>query len=98
GFALACVIETEGLMLDVINAMTAPMVLLSEIFFPLSELPAPLPAVASLLPSTQMVRLTRDVLVYGVTDASALLPGMAILGVWAVVTYGASVAAFRWTS
>jgi hypothetical protein len=59
-------------------------------------LPAPLPTLASLLPSTQMVRLTRSVLLYGMTDVSILMPGIAILAAWAAITYAASVRAFRW--
>jgi ABC-2 type transport system permease protein len=96
GFALAAVIKTEAVIIDVINAVTVPLVLLSEIFFPVSELPAPLPALATLLPSTQMVRLTRSVLLYGVTDARVLLPGVAILAAWTLLTYGTSILVFRW--
>ncbi len=96
GFALACVIKTEALMVDVINAVTTPLVLLSEIFFSAAELPGPLPALAAALPSTQMVRLIRAVVLHGVTSPGPLLPGIAILAGWAIVTYVVAMLAFRW--
>lgn len=96
GFALACAVESEGVMVDVINAVVFPLVLLSEIFFPVDDLPGPLPELASALPSTQMVRLTRAVLVQGVTDPRALSTGLLIMAAWGVVTYALSVALFRW--
>jgi ABC-type multidrug transport system permease subunit len=98
GFSLAVVVKTESVMIDVINAVTVPLVLFSEIFFPADELPGPLPQLAAALPSTQMVRLTRDVLLYGVTDASALLPGMLVLVAWSLVNYVVSLALFKWHS
>ncbi len=98
GFSLAVVVKTESVMIDVINAVTVPLVLFSEIFFPADELPGPLPQLAAALPSTQMVRLTRDVLLYGVTDARALLPGMLVLVAWSVVNYAVSLALFKWHS
>jgi ABC-type multidrug transport system permease subunit len=96
GFSLAVVVKTESVMIDVINAVTVPLVLFSEIFFPADELPGPLPAIAAALPSTQMVRLTRDVLLYGITDARALLPGMLVLVLWSIVNYALSLALFKW--
>ncbi|MEO7092980.1 MAG: ABC transporter permease, partial [Polyangiales bacterium] len=74
GFALACVVKTEATMVDVINSITTPLVLLSEIFFPVDELPAPIARFAGALPSTQLVRLVRAVLLHGESRVSALLP------------------------
>lgn len=96
GFALACVIESESLIVDAINALTVPLVFFSEIFFPLSELPSWLGAACSFLPSTAMVRLTREIILFGVTDAAELGPGLAQLVVWAIGTYGIALAAFKW--
>lgn len=96
GFALACVITAEDLVVDVISAVQLPLILLSELFFPLSALPRPLAALGEWLPSTAMVRLARDVLLYGQTELPALLPGLALLGAWAVVTFAASLLVFRW--
>ena len=96
GFALACVIKDEGSMQDVINTITGPLVLLSEIFFSAEELPGPLPQIATALPSTQLVRLSRAVLLQGETSAAALLPGMGIMAIWLAATFAVSVAVFRW--
>ena len=96
GFALACVIRSEGVMIDAINSVTMPLVFLSEIFFSVDELPAPLPAVASALPSTQMVRLLRAVLLQGETQLGPLLPGLGIVALWIGITFGASMLVFRW--
>ncbi|MFO0758634.1 MAG: ABC transporter permease [Byssovorax sp.] len=96
GFALACVIKTEALIVDVINAVTTPLVLFSEIFFPVSELPGPLPAISAALPSTQMVRLIRAVVLLGETDPAPLLPGMALLAGWALGAFAIAMLAFRW--
>jgi ABC-type polysaccharide/polyol phosphate export permease len=96
GFALACVIRAEGHMQDVINAITGPLVLLSEVFFPAEELPGPLPAIAAALPSTQMVRLIRAVLLQDETRLAALGPGLANVTAWMVVMFAASLFAFRW--
>jgi ABC-type multidrug transport system permease subunit len=96
GFALACVVKTEDLVVDVISAVTLPLVLLGETFFPADSLPAPLPAIAEALPPTHMARLARAVLLYGESDPVALLPGLAVLGGWAVVTFAVSLLVFRW--
>ncbi len=96
GFAMACVIKSETLMVDMINALTAPLVFFSEIFFPVSELPSWLGAACGALPSTAMVRLTRDVLLFGVTDATRLGPGLLQLAAWAIAAYGVAIASFKW--
>jgi ABC-type multidrug transport system permease subunit len=96
GFALACVIKTEGHMQDVINTITGPIVLLSEVFFAADALPGPLPQVCAALPSTQLVRLSRAVLLQGETQPGALLPGIGIMAVWLVATFVTSRLVFRW--
>jgi ABC-type multidrug transport system permease subunit len=96
GFALACAIKSESLIVDAINALSVPLVFFSEIFFPLSELPSWLGTACALLPSTAMVRLTREVILFGVTDAATLAPGLLQLGLWAIVMYGIAILLFRW--
>lgn len=96
GFAMACAIEVETSMQDVINAIAGPLVLLSEVFFSADALPGPLPAIASALPSTVLVRLTRAVLLQGETRLGALLPGIGVCSVWLVATFALSLALFRW--
>ena len=96
GFALACLITSEDLVVDVISGVQLPLVLGSEVFFPLAALPAPLATLGEWLPSTAMVRLARAVLLFGETDPAALLPGLALLAAWAGVTFAASLWLFRW--
>lgn len=97
GFAVAAAVPREAMLVDVISASTAPLVLLSEIFFPVDVLPGPLPAVAGALPSTQMVRAVRAVLLEGVVDPRALLPAIAAMVAWMLVTYAIAVLTFRWS-
>ena len=96
GFALACVIKTESLIVDAINAASVPLVFFSEIFFPLSELPSALGTVCALLPSTAMVRLTRAIVLFGATDIAHLWPELLQLGVWSLLMYGVAIALFKW--
>lgn len=96
GFLLACAVKTEGVMVDVINALGTALVFLSEMFFPNDTLPSALAAVTRLLPSTIMVGAIRAVLVFGETRPAALLPPALGLAAWAAATYTASLYAFRW--
>ena len=96
GFALACAIKNPDLVVDLISAVNLPLVLLSEIFFPLSALPKPLAAVGSVLPSTEMVRLLRAVLFHGETDLHALGSGLLVLCGWTVATFAIGLLAFKW--
>ncbi len=96
GFILACAIKNEANMLDLINVLMMPIVFFSEIFFSVDALPAPLAKFAALLPSTQLVRMYRSVLLYGETAPSQLWLGVAILVAWTVVTFLVSVNLFKW--
>lgn len=96
GFALACLIKTESLIVDAINALSVPLVFFSEIFFPLSELPLGLGRVCGLLPSTAMVRLTRQVILFGDTSLSSMSFDLALLAGWAIAMYGVAIALFKW--
>jgi ABC-type polysaccharide/polyol phosphate export permease len=96
GFSLACVIRTESLIVDVISAANIPLVFLSEIFFPLDELPRPLARIGSALPSTEVVRLLRSVLLYGAEDPAELGPGLLLLALWAAASFAVSLWVFKW--
>jgi ABC-2 type transport system permease protein len=96
GFLLACFIRNETAMMDALNVIMAPLVLLSEVFFSADELPTPFPTLSAALPSTQLVRLYRAVLLHGETDPGKLATGLLILTGWTVVTYAASLYLFRW--
>ncbi|MBI3891582.1 MAG: ABC transporter permease [Candidatus Wallbacteria bacterium] len=96
GFALACLVRTEVNLMDTINAVAVVVVLTSEFFFPADELPGPLPALSSALPSTQLVRMLRAILLHGDTTAATLGPGLLVLTAWTVATGAVSLRAFRW--
>jgi ABC-2 type transport system permease protein len=96
GFALACLIRGAEILADILSAISAPLVLLSEMFFPLHSLPAPLATLGAALPSTQLVRLLRSVLLYD-ESGEALWLGMAILGAWALSSFALSFKLFKWT-
>ncbi|WP_437581397.1 ABC transporter permease [Sorangium sp. So ce887] len=96
GFVLACVLRTEDLVVDIVSAVNLPLVFLSEIFFPLDALPRPLAALGAILPSTHMVQLTREILLFGATDPGQLAGGIAVLAGWTVATFALSLRLFRW--
>lgn len=96
GFALACVIENADLVVDVISAVNMPLVFLSEIFFPLEALPRLLEVIGGILPSTQMVRLLRAVLLYEVRDAGEIALGCGVLALWAAAMFAISLRTFKW--
>jgi ABC-type multidrug transport system permease subunit len=96
GFLLSCVVKTEDVVVDIINAVSVPIALLSEIFFSSDELPRPLAWAASFLPSTQMVRAMRAVLLHGDDARAVLFPALAVLAGWAIVTFVVAVRAFKW--
>ncbi len=96
GFVLACTIRSDALLSDVVNGLLAPLVLCSDMFFPVTELPRPLADFAALLPTTQLVRAGRALLLEGVEGIGSLLPELAILVAWLVAAYVVSWLVFRW--
>jgi ABC transporter DrrB family efflux protein len=97
GFVLSCLIKTEDLVIDIINLVSVPIALLSEIFFSNDTLPRALALFSAALPSTQMVRVMRAVLLHGeAATSTTVATGLAILAVWAVVSFTIAVRAFRW--
>jgi ABC-type multidrug transport system permease subunit len=96
GFVISCVVETEAMVVDIINTLLVPIALLSEIFFSNDELPRSLRIVASALPSTVMVRAMRDVLVLREDVVASVVPAVGILGAWGIVSYLVAVRVFRW--
>ena len=96
GFALASAITVETVFVDVVNASTVVLLLVSEVFFSVDAMPAWLGAVSAWLPSTQLVRLLRLIVLDGVTAPGLLVPGVAGLAAWAVVMLALAVRTFRW--
>jgi ABC-2 type transport system permease protein len=96
GFTLACFIRNEANLLDLINVLIMPIVFLSEVFFSLDELPLPLARFAALLPSTQLVRMVRMVVLYGETAPGPLWAGVGWLVAWMALSFAVAVRSFRW--
>lgn len=96
GFCISCIVETEGNVVDIINALAVPIALLSEIFFSSSELPTAVRWISGALPSTAMVRSFRAVLLHRDDPMEVVVPSLAILLAWAVVTYAVAVRSFKW--
>jgi ABC-2 type transport system permease protein len=97
GFLLAAAIRSEGVLVEGVSALMTPLVLLSEMFFPLTELPRPLQVIGELLPSTHLVRLLRlGVLGDGSLIGAPWLPSLLLLSAWLLVSYVAAVVLFRW--
>lgn len=96
GFCISCLVETEGNVVDIINALSVPIALLSEIFFSSTELPRAVAWVSGVLPSTAMVRSFRAVLLHREDPMEVVVPSLAILVGWAIVTYGIAVRSFKW--
>jgi ABC-type multidrug transport system permease subunit len=95
GFLTACWIHSEAILLDFVSLSMTPVVLLSEMFFPVSELPSWLRLVGDLLPSTQLVRLFRMCLGGAVSPDALVIPG-GILLAWLVVSFFLSTRLFSW--
>lgn len=77
----------------IIWTLFAPMLLLSELFFPISLLPTWLQPIAKILPLTSVITLLRDI-VFGVELQD--LWRLGILAAWLVVACIATVVFFRW--
>ena len=73
--------------------LTAPMLLLSELFFPIALLPTWLQPIAKVLPLTPIITLLRDI-VFGVELQD--LWRLGILTAWLVAAIITTVVFFRW--
>jgi len=95
GYVIASFAKTE----DSANGMTSivqfPMMFLSGTFFPIAAMPAPLQAVARLIPLTYLADALRQVMVGGAAFAS-LGVCAAVLGGWLVVCFLIASRKFQW--
>lgn len=75
--------------------ITVPMIFLGGVFFPVEAMPWFLQPLIRLLPLTHLNNALRDVVIRGGTLASSGRE-LLILGVLAIVTFGAALWAFKW--
>jgi ABC-2 type transport system permease protein len=95
GYVIASFARTE----DSANGMTSmiqfPMMFLSGAFFQIDAMPAPLQAVARIIPLTYLADALRQVMVGGAAFAPLWLCAAVLLG-WLVVCFGIAARKFRW--
>lgn len=96
GMIIARFIREEEAASAAANAITFPMMFLSGIFFPLSQMPTWLQAIAAVLPLTYAGNALRDTMVYGNTTGA--INNMLVVAVLAVVFFVAGVALSKWKS
>jgi ABC-2 type transport system permease protein len=95
GYVVASFASTE----DSANGMTSviqfPMMFLSGTFFPIDQMPAPLQAVARVIPLTYLSDALRQVMVGGAAFAPLWLC-FAVLAGWLAVCFAIAARKFRW--
>ena len=94
GLLLAGALRAEAT-LALANGLFIAFLLLGGIVIPVSHLPAPLSALASLLPAAALADAFRVALGWGAANVD-LGRSLAILVVWAAVTIGLTIRTFRW--
>lgn len=95
GFSLGSIARTQETIQAVGNLVTLPQMLLSGIFYPIESLPALLRPFAELLPLSFVVSSFRDIIVNG-ASLIELLPQLAGLAIWGVITLVLAVRLFVW--
>jgi ABC-2 type transport system permease protein len=94
GYTIGSFLHTPTAVNAVINAVAFPMIFLGRAYFPLETPPALAPLV-QVIPLTHINDALREV-VNGSGELGDLWLSWAVLGLWVVVGFGASVRAFRW--
>ncbi len=95
GFSLGSIAKTQETIQAVGNLVTLPQMLLSGIFYPIDSLPALLRPFAELLPLSFVASGFRDIIVNG-ASLLELLPQLAGLAIWGVITLVLAVRLFVW--
>lgn len=82
----------------IVNVVQMPLVVLGGVFFSISVFPDWLQGIANVLPLTQLNSAMRSILFesVGFADISQLLPQLASLAAWCVLTLGVARVTFKW--
>ena len=96
GLLVASRAKTLETVTGLMNMVMLPMWLLSGIFFSTERFPAVAQPFIRALPLTPLIHAIRGVMLEGVS-ITALLPDLAILASYAVVTFAIALRIFRWT-
>src|SRR6188768_1642375 len=94
GFVIASVVPTARFAQPIATFVFYPMIAMSGLFFPIDVLPAPLRAIARVLPTTPAVSLLRGVVQHD--PWSAHLGDIAALALYFVAFIALSSRVFRW--
>lgn len=95
GLIISSRTTNEELAGGLLNLITWPMMLLSELWFTLDKAPQWMQAIANILPLTHMVRAARQIMVDG-AGFGDVWPSFAILIAVAVICLLAAATLFRW--
>jgi ABC-2 type transport system permease protein len=95
GFSLAGISRSEDQVAPLANVITLPMMALSGIFFSRANLPGVVQTITSVFPLTYLADGIRAVAIDG-AGVGAVLPQLAGLAVWGLITGFAATRLFRW--
>lgn len=95
GFAIAGTSKSEDQVAPLANIVAMPMMVLSGIFFSRDSLPGFIRTVVDLLPLSYLADAMRSIAIDDATLAQ-ILPQLAGLGVWSVISIIIAVKMFRW--
>jgi ABC-2 type transport system permease protein len=94
GILISTVSQTEGQAIQTAMFVMLPQILLSGMIFPLSSMPWGIRWVGYLLPLTWFITISQGVMLRG-ESLAGLWSAFAVLGVMALVVFGAAVLRFR---
>jgi ABC-2 type transport system permease protein len=95
GYVIASFAKTEDAANGMTSAVQFPLMFLSGTFWPIAIMPAPLQAVAHVMPLTYLSDAMRQVMVNGAAF-SPLWVCVAVLVAWTVACFGIAARFFRW--
>lgn len=95
GLAVASRVNSEELAGGLLNLLTWPMMMLSELWFSLDNSPEWMQSFANLLPLTHMVKATREIMIDGAGWAD-VLPNIVVLAAFAICSLLLAASLFRW--
>jgi ABC-2 type transport system permease protein len=95
GFLVTGLVRTSEAARGVASAISFPMMFLSGIFIPLSQLPSALQGIVHILPSTYLSDALHQVMNSG-KGITAIETDLLVLVAWAVVCFGLASRRFTW--
>jgi ABC-2 type transport system permease protein len=95
GFMITGLVRTAEAARAIATFVTFPMMFLSGVFIPISQLPAGLQSLVHILPLTYLTDALHNVLNNG-RGVSALWADWALLAAWSIVCFAIAARRFRW--